>query len=179
MHLAASYSGVASIVANGSHAIEVGMIGREGMTGVPVVLGNGDRFPHEIYMQIAGAGQRMSADHLREAMAASASLHQVLLSCVHAFLAQTTQTALANGRGKLEERLARWLLMAHDRVDGDEVVLTQEFLSIMLGVRRAGVTTAMQELERRGSIVHQRGRVTVVDREGLEEASNGAYTPPE
>jgi CRP-like cAMP-binding protein len=170
-------SGVASIVANGAHAIEVGMIGREGMSGSSVLLGNGDRFPHEIYMQIAGRGQRLSAARLRGAIAASTSLHQVLLRYVHHFLTQTTQTALANGRSKIEERLARWLLMAHDRLDGDDVPLTHEFLAVMLGVRRSGVTTALQELERKGLIAHRRSVITILDREGLEEGCNGTYTP--
>jgi CRP-like cAMP-binding protein len=172
-------SGVASIVANGGgREIEVGMIGREGMSGSSVLLGNGDRFPHEIYMQIAGRGQRLSAVKLRAAIAASTSLHQVLLRYVHYFVAQTTQTALANGRSKIEERLARWLLMAHDRLDGDEVPLTHEFLAVMLGVRRSGVTTALQELERKGLIAHRRSLITILDREGLEESCNGAYTRP-
>jgi CRP-like cAMP-binding protein len=114
-------SGVASVVANGQRAIEVGMIGREGMTGLPVLLNNTDRIPHETYMQVAGSGRRLSAKQLREAIAASATLHQGLLGYVHAFMAQTTQTALANGRSKIEERLARWLLLVHDRVDGDEI----------------------------------------------------------
>ena len=171
-------SGVASIVANGEQAIEVGMIGREGMTGVTVPLGDRDRFPHEINMQIAGRGRRVSAACLREAIAESATLHQVLLRSAHAFLTQTTQTALANGRSKIEERLARWLLMAQDRIDGDELALTHEFLAVMLGVRRSGVTAALQELERRGLIVHRYSRITIMDREGLEESSNGSYTRP-
>jgi CRP-like cAMP-binding protein len=171
-------SGVASIVANGQRAIEVGMIGREGMTGVSVLLGNSDRVPHETYMQIAGRGQRMSVTNLRAAIGESDTLLQVLLRSVHAFLTQTTQTALANGRSKIEERLARWLLMAHDRIDGNELVLTHEFLSIMLGVRRSGVTTALQELERKGLIEHRRSLVMVKDRAGLEESSNGSYTRP-
>jgi CRP-like cAMP-binding protein len=170
-------SGIASIVANGQRAIEVGMIGRDGMTGLSVLLGNGDRMPHETYMQIAGHGRRLSANRLREATAASATLHQALLRYVHNFLAQTTQTAMANGRSKIEERLARWLLLAHDRVDGADLALTHEFLSIMLGVRRSGVTTALQELERRGLIAHRRSLITILDREGLEESSNGSYTP--
>jgi CRP-like cAMP-binding protein len=171
-------SGVASVVANGQRAIEVGMIGREGMTGVSVLLGNGDRVPHETYMQMAGRGRRLSAANLQEAIAASATLHQVLLGYVHTFLAQTTQTALANGRSKIEERLARWILLAHDRSDSDEMILTHEFLAIMLGVRRSGVTTALQELERKGLIAHRRSLITIVDREGLEESSNGSYTRP-
>jgi len=171
-------SGIASIVANGDNPIEVGMIGREGMTGVSVVLGNGDRVPHEVYMQIAGNGVHLPADRLREAIAKSVTLHQIMLRFVHAFLTQTTQTALANGRSRIEERLARWLLMAQDRVDGNELKLTHEFLAVMLGVRRSGITTALQELERKGLIAHRRSFVTIMDREGLEETSNGTYVPP-
>lgn len=167
-------SGIASVVANGVRNIEVGIIGREGMSGLPVVMGSDARPANEIYMQIAGTGQRMGATHLRDAINASVSLHRVMLNYAHSFMIQI-QTALANARGKLEERLARWLLMAHDRVKG-ELVLTHEFLSVMLGVRRSGVTTALQELERRGLITHRRGFVTILDREGLEETSNGTYT---
>ena len=171
-------SGMASVVANGRETIEVGVIGREGMSGVSVVLGNGDRATYETYMQIAGSGQRLPAEKLREAIAASVTLHRVLLHYVHSFMTQTTQTALANGRSTIEERLARWLLMAHDRVDSDEIALTHEFLAIMLGVRRSGVTTALQELERKGLIGHRRSFITILDREGLEERSNGTYSPP-
>jgi CRP-like cAMP-binding protein len=154
------------------------MIGREGMTGASVVLGDGDRAPHEVYMQIAGRGVHLPADRLREAIAKSVSLHQVLLRYVQAFLTQTTQTALANGRGKIEERLARWLLLAQDRVDGNELKLTHEFLAVMLGVRRSGITTALLELERKGLILHRRSIVIITDREGLEESTNGTYLPP-
>ena len=170
-------SGIASVVANGGQAIEVGMIGREGMSGVSVLLGDGERVPHETYMQLAGSGQRMSAAALREAIRASDTLHQLLLRYVHSFMTQTTQTALANGRSKIEERLARWLLLADDRVDGNELPLTHEFLAIMLGVRRSGVTVALQELERKGMIAHRRSVITIIDREGLEHSSNGTYTP--
>ena len=89
-------SGIASIVSNGTNPIEVGMIGREGMSGASVVLGNGDRVPHEVYMQVAGRGVHLPADRLREAIAKSVTLHQVLLRYVHDFLTQTTQTAMAN-----------------------------------------------------------------------------------
>jgi CRP-like cAMP-binding protein len=173
--------GLASVVANGGEdAIEVGMIGREGMTGLSVVL-NGDtknRAVHETFIQIAGNGQRMPAENLREAIEASVSLHRVLLRYANAFLIQTTQTALANGRSKIEERLARWLLMSADRVDGDELPLTHEFLATMLGVRRSGVTVALQQLERSGLIRHRRGVITILDREALEKSTNGAYARP-
>ena len=88
------------------------------MTGHSVVLQNDDRSPHDTFIQLAGKGQRISADQLRGAIDASRTLHRVMLSAVHAFMLQTSQTALANGRSKIEERLAGWLLMAHDRMDG-------------------------------------------------------------
>ena len=86
-----------------------------------------------------------------------------------------TQTALSNGRSKLDERLARWLLMAHDRADADELKLTHQFLATMLGVRRPGVTVALSLLERQGLIRVHRGVISLTDRKGLEELSNGAY----
>jgi len=170
-------SGFASVVANGERNIEVGIIGREGMSGLSVVLGSKDYPTNETYIQSAGQGQRMAAGDLRDAIGASVRLHQVMLSYAHTFMVQTSQTALANGRSKIEERLARWLLMAADRVEG-ELALTHEFLSIMLGVRRSGVTTALQELERSALIAHRRGFVTILDREGLEETCNGTYSAP-
>ncbi len=170
-------AGLASVVANGGHPIEVGMIGREGMTGLSVVLDGDYRTIHETFMQIGGRGQCISAGKLREAIDASTTLHQVLLRFAHAFLIQATQTALANGRSNIEERLARWLLMANDRVDSDELKLTQEFLAIMLGVRRSGVTVALQQLERIGLISHSRGRITILDRQALVTSSNGTYYP--
>lgn len=106
-------------------------------------------------------------------------MHERFLLYAHAFLLQTGYTAMANGRAKIEERLARWLLMAHDRIDGDTLTLTHEFLSVMLGVRRPGVTHALNLLERVGLIHATRGIITVIDREGLEENSNGAYGTPE
>jgi CRP-like cAMP-binding protein len=172
-------SGMASVVANGQRNIEVGVIGREGMTGLSVVMGGNARAPHETFVQIAGNGLRIASDELRKAIGASVPLHHALLRYAHAFMIQTTQTALANGRSKIDERLARWLLMADDRVDGNELPLTQEFLAIMLGVQRSGVTIALQELERTGLIAHRRGVITILQREALEESSNGAYVSPD
>src|SRR5436305_4043506 len=110
----------------------------------------GERAPHETYMQLGGNGQRVAAAELRQAMAQSASLQRAFLHYAHAFFVQTARTAMANGRSKIEERLARWLLMAHDRTDGDELALTHEFLATMLGVRRPGVTVALNLLEGSG-----------------------------
>ena len=171
--------GFASVVANGTgRSIEVGIIGREGMTGLSVIMGT-DRSPHETYMQVGGDGQRMSSAKLGQAVQESPALHRHLLRYGHAFVVQTAQTALANGRSKIEERLARWLLMANDRLDGDEVPLTHEFLSVMLGVRRPGVTVALDVLEKEGLIHAKRRAIAIVDRAGLRKISNGAYGAPE
>lgn len=172
--------GIASVVAkgNGKHSVEVGLIGREGVSGVAIILG-GDRSPHSTYAQAQGAAHRMSAKALREKMDKSTSLRELLLKFANTFLVQTAQTALANGRFNVEERLARWVLMAHDRINGDALPLTHEFLSIMLGVRRAGVTVALQLLQRRGLIRSRRGHIAVLDRDGLERLTDGAYGVPE
>ena len=171
-------SGIVSVVANGDHAIEVGIIGRDGMTGVSVVLGANEKSPHETYVQVAGNGQHITANNLLEAIEASGTLHTALLHYVNSFLTQVTETALANGRHKIEERLARWLLMADDRLDGNEIPLTHEFLGVMIGTSRPGVTVALLELERRGWITHRRGVMTIIDREGLIGSSAGAYVAP-
>jgi CRP-like cAMP-binding protein len=173
--------GLASVVAKGAaggRSIEVGIIGREGVTGMPVILGT-DRSPHDTFMQVAGSGMRLPTEALRDAMARSKTLRDRLLLSTHVLSVQMAQTALANGRSKIEDRLARWILMAHDRLDGDELALTHEFLAVMLGVRRPGVTLSLQLLEKAGLISSKRGMVTVIDREGLEEACNGVYGAPE
>jgi CRP-like cAMP-binding protein len=169
-------SGFASVVANGSSkpSIEVGIIGREGMTGLAVVMGH-DRAQHDTYIQVAGHGLRISAAKLREADERSMILHRAMLRYAHAFLLQTTTTALANGRSKIEERAARWLLMADDRIDGEDLPLTHEFLGLMLGTHRPGVTIALQALEKAGLITTRRSHITIIDRKGLEKSSNGTY----
>jgi CRP-like cAMP-binding protein len=118
---------------------------------------------------------RIAAEKLRQAMRRSHSLERAFLGFAHSFMNQTAATAFSNGTAKLEERLARWLLMAHDRLDGDEVPLTHEFLSLMLGVRRAGVTVALNHLERTAVIRMSRSKIVVVDRDGLIASANGAY----
>lgn len=170
-------SGFASVVANGgTRPIEVGLIGREGMTGLPILLG-GDHNTNEVFIQAAGKGQCMPARDLRHAIAQSHTLHQALLRFVNAFLSQVTNTAVANGRSKIEERLARWLLMADDRIDEDELSITHEFLAMMLSVRRAGVTMAIHALENDGVITKRRGRIVICDRDNLKRMSNGIYLP--
>lgn len=172
--------GLASLVVSGgaNHSIEVALVGKEGMTGISLLL-QSDIAVHETFIQTAGDGWRIGAEELRAAMAKSPSLHKALLRFAHVTVTQMSFTALANGRYRLEERLARWLLMAHDRAEDDVVGLTHEFLSVMLGVRRPGVTNALNALEKRGVILARRGAITIVDRPALEEAANGSYGAPE
>lgn len=172
--------GVASVVAVDAedHRIEVGVIGYEGVTGVPLIMGD-NRAQHSTYMQIGGSGHRMPADVLCGAIAKSESLRALFLKSAQGFMIQTAHTALANGRAKLEQRLARWLLMAHDRMTSDAVPLTHEFLAVMLGVRRAGVTVAIHGFERRGLVTTRRGQLTVVNRGGIEQIAGSFYGTPE
>jgi len=172
--------GFVSVVAVAAHdrQSEVGLIGREGMTGINVVMGN-DRSPHLSYVQPAGRGQCMKADALRQAMQESPAIRIFFLHFAQAFMVQAAHTAVANGRGKLEERLARWLLMAHDRVEGNHLTLTHEFIALMLNVRRAGVTEGLQGLTSKGLISAKRGQIAVEDRAGLEARANGLYGIPE
>lgn len=172
--------GMLSVVATGtgSGGIEVGLIGREGFSGVPAAMGT-ERWPFETHMQIAGSARRIAVKDLSAAMEASATLRATLLSYCHAFFIQVCQTAVANGRDKIEQRLARWLCMAHDRINGDELLLTHEFLAVMLGVRRPGVTLALEQLASAGTIDVRRGRIAIVDREKLEKRAGPAYGPAE
>jgi len=172
--------GIASVVAGSKvgRDAEVGIIGREGLSGLPVVFGN-HRSPHTVYIQVAGDGHRMPAAALRSAMTQSASLQARLLKFAQAFMIQTTHTAIANARGKLVERLARWVLMADDRIDGNQLPLTHEFLSLMLGVRRPGVTEALRALTEAGLIRADRGLIVVRDRKGLIQQARGFYGVPE
>ncbi len=172
--------GIASVVAVQAKQtnVEIGLIGREGMTGLAIVLGD-HRSPHATYIQAAGRGQRIAAAELRKALAASATLQTLLMKFVQAFMVQTAHTAIANARARLDQRLARWLLMAHDRLDGNALPLTHEFLSLMLGVRRAGVTEALHVLESQSLIRSARGQVVLRDRKGVERRAGGSYGVPE
>jgi CRP-like cAMP-binding protein len=172
--------GIASVVAvqPDDVKVEVGLIGREGMSGLAVVLG-GDQSPNSTYIQVAGEGQRIPAKELRKAMAASESLRSLFLKFAQVFMVQTTQTAIANARANIDQRLARWILMAHDRMGDDTIRLTHEFLALMLGVRRAGVTVALQNLKRRKLIDSGRSQIVVRDREGIEGLARGYYGVPE
>jgi CRP-like cAMP-binding protein len=172
-------SGIISVVAKSADdQIEAGVVGREGMTGTAVVMGN-HRSPNDAYVQMAGAGHRVPAQRVRDAVETSSSLRQLMQRYAQVFMVQVAQTALANGRAKIEERLARWLLMAHDRQDDDDLRLTHEFIAIMLGVRRPGVTDALHQLEAKSLIRSNRGAIRIVDRAGLLGVAGGAYGVPE
>jgi CRP-like cAMP-binding protein len=174
-------SGLASVIAVGGgerKQAEAAVIGYEGVVGIPVILAD-DRSPHEIFMQVEGGGHSMPAAAFREALDQSPTLSRACLHFAHVFSIQAAYTALANARGSIEQRLARWLLMAQDRLGTNELLLTHDFLALMLGVRRAGVTVGLQHFEAKGVISHERGAITILDREALVENANGLYGGPE
>jgi CRP-like cAMP-binding protein len=172
-------SGFASVVAvQRGKQVEVGLIGREGMTGLPIVLGN-HRSPHATYMQAAGKGKCIPSTELRKATQTSLSLRDSLLKYVQAFGVQTTHTAISNAQSRTDIRLARWLLMAHDRIGADTLPLTHEFLSLMLAVRRPGVTDALNALRKQELISYKRGEITIRDRKGMERIAGESYGTPE
>ena len=175
LHVIFPESGFVSTVADTEEGrIEVGVIGHEGMTGTPVILGT-DRTPHTSMVQGAGEALRISTPDLRAAIAARPTIFRPLGLFTQALIVQMAQTAYANATFNIEARLARWILMTQDRVGGDDFMLTHEFLSMMLGVRRAGVTTATHALEGMGSIRTRRGRIEVMDRDKLLELAGDAY----
>ena len=171
------FASVVAVQSNGKE-VEVGLIGREGMTGLPIVFGN-HRSPHATYIQAPGTGKCIPATELRKATQTSPSLRDSLLKFVQAFGVQTTHTAVSNAQSRLDVRLARWLLMAHDRLGDDPLPLTHEFLSLMLGVRRPGVTETLHTLREQGLISYGRGVITVEDRKGMERKAGTAYGTPE
>jgi CRP-like cAMP-binding protein len=168
--------GVASLVhtmANGD-ALEVGTIGNEGIVGLPVLLGDEDA-PSCVYMQVPGSGLRIGARRFRQEVERSGAMRGEMLHYAHAFFNQVAQSAACAHFHALEQRCCRWLLMTRDRMQSDHFLLTQEFLSMMLGVRRAGVSVAAGALRRAGLIRYNRGRVTILDREALEARACECY----
>ena len=167
--------GVVSIVTRtGNKTSELCVVGSEGMTGAAVVLGD-DRSANESYVQVEGEAWRLDTDEFRKVLVEHPGFDALLRRYVHAFMAQISQTLLANTKCKIEERLARWLLMVHDRTHGRYVEITHDFMATMLGTRRAGVTVALHELEGHGLIRSERGRVTIVDRVDLREVAGEFY----
>lgn len=168
-------SGVGSIISDHADgAVEVGIFGRRGITGTAVLLGT-DQTPYRSFMQVEGrSALRIAVGDLRQAWRQSETVQMLLLHYVQAFSTQSTQIALPMP-SSLTERLARWLLMCHDRIDSDDIALTHEFMGMMLAVRRAGVTVALHILESTRAIRATRGLVTVIDRGRLEEIAGDCY----
>ena len=173
-------TGIVSQVAitDDNRRLEVGIYGREGFGPAAMVAGV-DRTPYEHFVQVEGAGLRIAAAAFTDAFRQSPSLNAVFLRYMQVFAVQTGYTALSNGSGVIGERLARWLLMCHDRIDGDGLTLTHEFLGIMLGVRRSGVTDAIHHLEGVGIIRAVRGQIEIRDRERLADTAGDSYGVPE
>jgi CRP-like cAMP-binding protein len=175
-HIIFPEDGIASLVAKSpaGRDIEIGLVGSEGMTGTSLLLG-AHSSPLAVYIQLAGSGFRISAENFRTVMEKDRGLQQRLLLYAQSLVVQTATTSLVNGQANAETRLARWLLMVHDRTTGNELYLTHEFMSVMLGVRRPWVTETLHILEGKGYIRSLRGKVIVRNREGLIEDAQGYY----
>lgn len=158
----------------GHEALEVGLVGREGMVGISIVLGV-DVSSVRALVQGAGTAMRMNVARFRKQFRKSLPLQGELYRYAHVMLVQARQTAACNRVHAVEGRLARWLLMTHDRARSDQFLLTQKFLADMLGVRRAGVTKAAGTLQQRKMISYSRGKIRILDRQGLEAAACGCY----
>lgn len=170
-------SGVVSLVTEmeeGGGVVETGTIGPEGFVGIPALLG-ARRAPGRAFVQVPGTGLRKETERFLAMVDRMASLRQLLLLYTNALISMVAQSAACNRAHPIEARMARWLLMTHDRVARDEFPLTQEFLGQMLGVRRPSVNVAGRTLQAAGLIRYARGKITVLDRAGLEEASCECY----
>jgi CRP-like cAMP-binding protein len=154
--------------------IEVGLIGYEGLVGLPVVLGCGSS-PMSTFVQMPGQYLSVPADYFAEALRGSPTMLALFLRYAQAYQIQTASTAIANASCGIEQRLARWLLMTHDRASGNDLALTHEFLAMMLGIRRPGVTVATHILEGEHAIRATRGRIEIRDRETLVQFAGRAY----
>jgi CRP-like cAMP-binding protein len=174
-------SGVASIVTveQDGKRTEVGLFGREGMSGSSLVLGT-DRTPLETFVQIAGgAAHRIDREPFLRAVHESEALRALFGAFAQCLNMQVSYTASSNANQPLQERLARWLLMCDDRVDGPDLDLTHEFLGMMLAVRRAGVTDNLRLMQANGAISTRRGIISVLDRGRLEGIAGHGYGAPE
>ncbi|MBU1314790.1 MAG: Crp/Fnr family transcriptional regulator [Alphaproteobacteria bacterium] len=172
--------GLGSLVATNSddEAVEVGHIGFEGMTGSHLLL-KVEQTPNKAFMQVEGSGISVPTAVLLSVVEQVQAANDLLLRYVHCCELQLSHSALANARYNMPERLARWLLMCHDRLRDDDLHLTHEFLSLMLGVRRSGVTNEIHILEGVGAIRATRGNIRILNRQKLEEIAGGSYGTPE
>src|ERR1044072_8324182 len=161
------------VMENGSGA-ELGMAGNEGLVGIALFMG-GDTTPNRAVVQSAGGAFRMRAKVLQGEFSRGGTFQRLLLRYTQALITQMSQTAVCNRLHTIEQQLCRWLLLSHDRLDSDELVMTQELIANMLGVRREGVTAAAGRLQEQGLISYVRGRIHVLDRRGLEAAVCECY----
>ncbi|MEL6494700.1 MAG: Crp/Fnr family transcriptional regulator [Cyanobacteria bacterium J06623_7] len=162
-----------SIMMDGS-TTEIGLIGNEGMIGLPAILG-GDSTTSRTIVQVSGTALEVSADIIREEFQRGEQLYRLLLLYTQALLTHVSQSAACNRQHNIEERLARWLLSVQDCILKDELPLTQEFIANMLGTRRSGVTVAAGMLQEAGIIRYSRGRITILDRQRLEDTACECY----
>jgi CRP-like cAMP-binding protein len=169
-------SGMVSLILSleEGHVVEVGLVGNEGIVGVLAGLGT-SRIAGEAIVQMPGSGLRIRTDVLRKEIGVNPSIRQMLLRYVQALFCQITQTAACNARHALPKRLARWLLMANDCALSREVNLTHEFLSMMLSVRRPGITDALDVLRSAGVIATGHGRISILNRKRLEARACECY----
>ena len=158
---------------NGSSA-EMGIAGNEGVVGVALFMG-GNTMPNRAVVQSAGGAVRMKAQVMRDEFARGGAFQRLLLRYTQALITQMSQTAVCNRLHSVEQQLCRWLLLSRDRLDSDELVMTQELIANMLGVRREGVTHAAGRLQESGLISYARGRITILDRGSLEVAVCECY----
>ena len=173
--------GIASVVSEMDETppTEVGVFGREGMSGISALLGSATS-PNRVFMQVDGTtALRIDLSRLLDAMADSATLRALLMRYVQTVLVQVAHSVVSNAHHRMEARLARWLLMCHDRVDGNTISLTHRFMSMMITAQRSGVTVTLHILEGSGAIRSTRGLVTILDREKLEDIAGEAYGGPE
>jgi CRP-like cAMP-binding protein len=178
-HVCFIEKGLASMVAESTdgRSIEIRHIGFEGVAGYPVVLGV-DQTPNKTFMQVSGEGLQIPTDDFLPVLE-NQPARQLLLRYVHTCEIQLAHSALAAAQYNMHQRLARWLLMCHDRLEGNDLPLTHEFLSLMLGVRRSGVTDELHILEGIKAIKATRGNVHILDRRALLEIASGCYGVPE
>ena len=158
---------------NGS-IVEVGLIGNDGMSGIAALLGK-ETSPERAIVQIPNGGVRVKFSVVKEEFKRGGELHDLLLAYARRFMSQVSQTAACNASHTTEERLSRWLLMCQDRISSDELKLTQEFISEMLGTRRATVSVAAMVLQSDGYIKYNRGHIRIIDRAGLESFTCECY----
>jgi CRP-like cAMP-binding protein len=163
-------SGIVSVVAQtcDGHRIEVGIVGREGVTGLPLALGSGQG-PNQEFVQVPGKALAMPAGEFRRALETLPQFHATVLRYAYVFMTQISQSMLSAGCDQIGPRLARWLLMCQDRIAAAALPLTHEFLAVMLSVRRPGVTDAIHKLEESRFIKAERGQITVLNRPALEK----------